>query len=104
MTLFCKVMLPRIPNRYFPNQEDPLNPLPRGRPAADDSARMRRLIDEDDRDSPFWKWIFVAGWLVVAAFGILTAMGWPGTGLILVPIGLGMIIPGGIQLLLNRIS
>jgi hypothetical protein len=99
-------MLPRIPNRYFPVDEraqETLEPLPGGRPAPDDSTRMRRLIDEDDSDSPFWRWAFGAGWLVLSAFGILAFMGWPGSGLILVPIALGMIIASGIQLLLNRI-
>ena len=97
-------MLPRIPNRYFPVDEtETLNPLHTGRREQDDSSRMRRLIDEDDSDSPFWRWIFVAGWLLLAAFGILAFTGWPGAGLILVPMGLGLIIPGGIQLLLNRI-
>ena len=99
-------MLPRIPNRYFPVDEkvqEALNPLPSGRPEQDDSARMRRLIDEDDSHSPFWRWVFVAGWIVLAAFGVLAFMGWPGSGLILVPIGLGLIVPAGIQLLLNRI-
>ena len=64
---------------------------------------MRRLIDADDSDSPFWKWIFLAGCLVLATFGLLALAGWPGAGLILVPIGLGAIIAGGIRLLLNRI-
>ena len=64
---------------------------------------MRRLIDDDDSDSPFWKRIFVVGWLVLAAFLLLALAGWPGTGLILVPIGIGTIIAGGIRLLLSRI-
>src|SRR5438105_59610 len=99
-------MLPRIPNRYFPVRQgvqEPLNPTPSARLDQNDSARMRRLIDEDDSDSPFWKWTFVAGWLVLAAFGILALMGWSGSGLILVPIGMGMVIGSGIQLMLNRI-
>jgi hypothetical protein len=98
-------MLLRIPNRYFPadEKEEALNPLPGGRSAPDDSAHMRRLIDEDDSDSPFWQRVFVAGWLVLAAFGILTVPGWPGSGLVLVPIAIGMLIGSGIQLLLNRI-
>ena len=43
------------------------------------------------------------GWLVLAAFLVLALAGWPGTGLILVPIGIGTIVASGIQLLLNRI-
>jgi hypothetical protein len=95
-------MLPRIPNRYFPDGKG-LDPLSSGRSDQDDSARMRRLIDEDDSDSPFWKWIFVAGWLVLGGFVVLALAGWPGTGLILVPIGVATIIASGIQLLLNRL-
>jgi hypothetical protein len=99
-------VLPRIPNRYFPVEQGTqaaLDPVPSRGSDQDDSARMRRLIDEDDSDSPFWKRIFIAGWIVLAAFGVLALAGWPGAGLILVPIGVGAIVGGGIQLLLNRI-
>ena len=91
-------MFPRIPNPYFAPQkgtQDALDQLPFGPLDEDDSARMRRLIDDDDSDSPFWKRIFVVGWLVLAAFLLLALAGWPGTGLILVPIGIGTIIAGG---------
>jgi hypothetical protein len=99
-------VLPRIPNRYFPVQkrtQDALDPLPSGPLDQDDSARMRRLIDQDDSDSPLWKWLFLSGWLVLAAFIVLAVTGWPGSGLVLVPIGLATIIASGIRLLLNRI-
>jgi hypothetical protein len=43
------------------------------------------------------------GWLVLAAYLVLALAGWPGSGLILMPIGVGMIIASGIQLLLSRI-
>jgi predicted phage tail protein len=79
-----------------------LNPLS-GPRDEDESARMRRLIDEDDSDSPFWKWIFGGGCVALVAFAVLALAGWPGAGVVLVPIGLGMIIGGGIQLLLNRV-
>ena len=92
-------MLPRIPNQFLPvdKSQDPLDPVSGGRFEQDDSTRMRRLIDEDDSDSPFWKWIFAIGWVLLAAFGILAWMGWPGSGLILVPIGMGLVIGGGIS-------
>jgi hypothetical protein len=64
---------------------------------------MQRLIDDDDSDSPYWKWLFIFGWLVLAAFGVIALAGWPGSGVILVPIGVAMILASGIQLLLNRI-
>ncbi len=71
-------MLPRIPNPYFAPQkgtQDALDPLPFGPLDENDSARMRRLIDDDDSDSPFWKRIFVVGWLVLAAFLLLALAG-----------------------------
>jgi hypothetical protein len=99
-------MLPRIPDPYLPPQKgtrEALDPLPFGPLDEDDSARMRHLINEDDSDSPFWKWIFIGGWLVLASYLVLALAGWPGIGLILVPIGIGMIMASGIQLLLSRI-
>jgi hypothetical protein len=39
----------------------------------------------------------------LAAFGLLIILGWPGAGIVLVPIGLCMILGSGIQLLMNRI-
>jgi hypothetical protein len=67
------------------------------------SERMREVMDDYDGDSPYWKWVFVGGWLVLAAFGLLIILGWPGAGIVLVPIGLCMILGSGIQLLMNRI-
>ena len=49
-------------------------------------------MEEDDSDSPFWKRIFLAGCLALGVVGLLAFAGWPGSGLILVPIGLGLII------------
>src|SRR5207244_13403796 len=106
LRLSLGIMLPRIPNPYVPPQKgtrEALDPMPFGPLDQDDSARMRRLIDDDDSDSPFWKWIFVLGWLVLAAFVLLALAGWPGAGLILVPIGIGTIIASGLRLLLSRI-
>jgi hypothetical protein len=100
------VMLPRIPNPYIAppkGTQDALDPVLFGPLHGDDSARMQQLIDEDDSDSPFWKWIFVVGWLMLATFLVLAVAGWPGTGLILVPVGIGTIIASGIRLLLGRI-
>ena len=65
--------------------------------------RARQVMDDWDGDSPFWKWIFAAGWVVLVAFLVLWRLGWPGTGLVLVPIGMLLVLGGGIQLLLNRI-
>jgi hypothetical protein len=68
----------------------------------DETARQRQLDARDFGQSRYWRWVFVGGWLSLAAFAILAVKGLPGAGVILVPIGLGMIIGSGIQLLLDR--
>jgi hypothetical protein len=68
----------------------------------DEAARQRQLDARDFGQSRYWRWVFVVGWLSLAAFAILAVKGLPGAGVILVPIGLGMIIGSGIQLLLER--
>jgi predicted phage tail protein len=67
------------------------------------SDRVRQVMEDNDANSAYWKWIFGVGWLLLVAFGVLWVVGWPGAGVILVPLGMGMILGGGIQLLLNRI-
>ena len=68
----------------------------------DEMARERRLESRDFRKSRYWRWVFVGGWVVLAAFGILALVGLPGTGVVLVPVGMFMILGSGIQLLLDR--
>jgi len=46
--------------------------------------------------------VFAGGWLALVLFGILAVLGLAGSGLLLVPIGVGMIIGSGIQLLVDR--
>jgi len=70
--------------------------------AEDEMARERRLESRDFRKSRYWRWVFVGGWVVLAAFGILALVGLPGTGVVLVPVGMFMILGSGIQLLLDR--
>ncbi|MBV9357739.1 MAG: hypothetical protein JO023_19680 [Chloroflexi bacterium] len=50
-----------------------------------------------------WVLVLAAGVALLIVFRILAALGLPGTGLLLVPIGLGMAIDAGIELLLERI-
>jgi len=68
----------------------------------DEMARERRLESRDFRKSRYWRWVFVGGWVVLAAFGILALVGLPGTGVVLVPVGMFMILGSGIQLVLDR--
>jgi hypothetical protein len=68
----------------------------------DEAERWRRLDQQDFRKSRYWRFVFVGGWLVLALFGVLAFLGLPGSGLLLVPIGLGMIIGGGLQLVIER--
>ena len=70
--------------------------------AEDEMARERRLESRDFRKSRYWRWVFVGGWVVLAAFGILALVGLPGTGVVLVPVGMFMILGSGIQLVLDR--
>jgi len=71
--------------------------------AEDEMARERRLEARDFRSARQWRWIFAGGWVVLAAWGVCVLAGWPGTGLILVPVGIFMILGSGIQLLLERL-
>ena len=76
--------------------------LPVMPPARDEAERWRRLEGQDFEKTHYWHFVFVGGWLVLAVFGVLAAMGLPGSGLVLVPIGIGMILGSGIQLLVDR--
>ncbi len=71
--------------------------------AEDEAARERRLDARDFRSSRYWRFVFVGGFGVLAAWAILWLADWPGTGLVLVPIGLLMILASGIRLLLERL-
>ena len=79
------MFVPRVPN-----------------PFDDDAQRTQRLGQHLD-DSRRWRLVFVLGWLVLGVFGLLALLGYPGAGVVLVPIGVGMIVGGGIQLVLDRL-
>ncbi len=66
--------------------------------------RTRRLESQTFGPSRKWLVVFVLGLIALVAFGALTMVGYPGTGVILVPIGLGMVIGGGIQVLVDRMA
>jgi hypothetical protein len=68
--------------------------------AQDDEERQRRLDEQDFTDSRHWRWVVIGGVLALFAWIGLAYEGLPGTGVILVPIALGTIIFGGMQLLL----
>ena len=71
-------------------------------PTSDEAERWRRIEAADFSKTRYWHVVFVGGWLVLPLFGILAVLGFPGAGLVLVPIGVGMIIGSGIQLLVDR--
>lgn len=76
--------------------------LPVMPPARDEEERWRRVEGMDFEKTRYWYVVFVGGWLVLTLFGVLAMMGLPGSGLALVPIGIGMIIGSGVQLLVDR--
>lgn len=79
--------VPQLPNRYD-----------------DDDQRLRRL-EAQERDSRRRSvLLLLCGVIALAAIVPLTALGWPGGALLLAPIGLGLILGGGIQILLARFS
>jgi hypothetical protein len=70
--------------------------------AQDEDERQRRLDAQDFGESSYWRWVVLGGLLALAAFALLAVNGLPGTGVILVPMGLGMIIFGGLELLVSH--
>lgn len=75
---------PRLPNRYD-----------------DDEQRLRRLEAQEAGDRRRLLALFIGGWLVLAALLPFTLAGWGGVGVLLVPIGLGIVLGAGIQLALG---
>ena len=73
-------------------------------PFEDDSHRLQRLMGDDNRGKRIWRLVFVAGWVVLAVWAVLAFVGQGDFGVILAPIGMGMLIGSGIQLFIDRIS
>ena len=71
-------------------------------PFDDDAQRTQRLEAHTDVSSRRGLLVFIGGWIVLVAFGLLALMGLPGTGVVLVPIGLIMILGSGIELVARR--
>jgi hypothetical protein len=74
------------PPAVFPNKYD------------DDARRLERVEAQVDACHWCWRVVFVLGWAALAAWGALVWAGWPASGLILIPLGIGMIIGAGVQL------
>jgi hypothetical protein len=72
-------------------------------PYDDDAQRAERLNAQVDADARRTALVFVGGLIVLVAFGLLLLVGLPGAGLVLVPIGLGMLVGSGIELLVGRV-
>jgi hypothetical protein len=73
-------------------------------PADEDQQRLKRLDALVDASHRRWLLVFLGGWLVLAAWLPLAVAGWPGAGVVFVPIGLGMVIGAGVQLLVDRLA
>ena len=69
----------------------------------DDDAQRTRRVEQHLAGSRRWHLVFFCGWLVLAVFGLLALAGYPGAGVVLVPIGGGMVLGGAVQLLVDRV-
>ncbi len=81
-----------IPPRMFRN------------PSETDAEREQRIEAELDSYTTRSRIIFAGGIVALLAFAACAVMGLPGAGVILVPIGMGMLLGSGIELLLGRLS
>ena len=72
-------------------------------PFDDDAAREARLEANLPTTSRRALAIVIGGVVTLIAFGILALIGDPGTGVALVPLGILLLLGGGIELLLSRI-
>jgi len=71
----------------------------------DDDAQRQQRVDSQLPASTFRAAVIAcAGCAALIAFGVLWRLGFPGVGLALVPIGILMIVGGGIELLLGRLG
>ena len=73
-------------------------------PFDDDAQRLERVEAHLAVARRPWLAVFIGGGLVLGVWLALALAGWPGTGVVLVPIGLGMLLGAGIQLILARFS
>jgi hypothetical protein len=75
------VTIPRIPN-----------------PFDDDAQRLSRLEAQLDTSKRRRRWVLVAGVITLIVWAVLAKVGLPGTGLVLVPIGILMILGSVLEL------
>jgi hypothetical protein len=68
----------------------------------DDEQRLRRLEAQEQTSRRRSLLLALCGMLTLAALVPLAGLGWSGAGLMLAPIGIGLILVAGIQLLLAR--
>ncbi len=68
----------------------------------DEAERQRRLDAQDFATASRSRWILLGGLVALALFVVLAIDGLPGTGVVVVPLGMGMIIGGGIEPLFNH--
>jgi hypothetical protein len=71
-------------------------------PFDDDAQRLTRAEANVDTSSRYWRWVLIAGGVLLLVWAALAMAGLPGTGVFLVPIGVFMILGSAIQLLTNR--
>ena len=74
------------------------------RPFEDDASRLQRAEANVERGTLIWKLVFIGGLAVLGFWGVLVMIGIGGWGVLLAPIGLGMLIGAGVQLFIDRIS
>jgi len=72
-------------------------------PFDDDASRRQRLEANLPTSSRRASAIVISGCACLIAFGIAMALGFPGAGVALVPLGMLLLIGGGIELLLSRL-
>jgi hypothetical protein len=73
-------------------------------PYQDDAQRTKNVENQLEADSPRHSLtLVIGGCAALVAFGVLWLVGLSWTGVLLVPIGLGLILGGGIPLILNHL-
>ena len=79
-------------------------PLPIVPASEDEAQRLEHLYARTDGPSRRWQLVFLGGWFVLGVCAVFAMAGWPGSGIVLLPIGLGMLVGSGVQLLIDHIA
>ena len=72
-------------------------------PFDDDAQRQSRMEANLPTSSRRAAAILATGCVALIAFAVLVPLGYPGAGIALVPVGMLLILGGGIELLLSRL-